>query len=206
MEEAVKRRIFEPFFRTKPMGEGTGLGLSVVYGIVKNHRGSITVSSEPGKGSAFKVYLPKLIPSMGQKAAVNRPIPRGDERILFVDDEEVILNSVRNMLQHLGYKVTAYSDSREALNAFSSDPSRFDLVMTDQTMPFMTGEILGREIMRLRPEVPLILCTGYSDLISAEKAREMGFRGFILKPFSVREGAELVRRVLDEKNPAGKIL
>ena len=115
-------------------------------------------------------------------------MPRGNERILFVDDEEIIVNSVRNMLQHLGYKVTALMDSREALKLFSEKPSEFDLVITDQTMPIMTGEDLGKELMRIRPDIPVILCTGYSDLISSEKAMAMGFRGFIMKPFNMGGG------------------
>ena len=124
MDEEVRKRIFEPFFTTKPVGEGTGLGLSVVYGIVKNHKGSITVYSEPGRGSIFKVYLPKVDTGVSVAAETPKPIPRGNERILFVDDEEIIVNSVRNMLQHLGYKVTALMDSQEALKLFSENPSR----------------------------------------------------------------------------------
>ena len=135
MDEEVKKRIFEPFFTTKPVGEGTGLGLSVVYGIVKAHRGNITVYSEPGRGSIFRVYLPKADTGVGVEAEVLKPVPRGKERILFVDDEEIIVNSVRNMLEHLGYKVTTLVDSEEALRLFSADPAQFDLVMTDQTMP-----------------------------------------------------------------------
>jgi PAS domain S-box-containing protein len=204
MGEEVRKQLFEPFFTTKPVGEGTGLGLSVVYGIVKTHKGGITVSSEPGKGSIFRVYLPKADTGVSEKAEPPRPIPRGNERILFVDDEEIITHSVRNMLLHLGYKVTALTDSEEALKLFSANPSEFDLVMVDQTMPSMTGEDLGKELMRMRPDVPIILCTGYSDLISSEKAMALGFRGFILKPFAVREGAELVRRVLDEKKSSDK--
>ena len=118
MDEEVKKRIFEPFFTTKPVGEGTGLGLSVVYGIVKSHKGGITVYSEPGKGSIFKVYLPKVDTGVSVEAETPKPIPRGNERILFVDDEEMIVNSVRNMLQHLGYKVTALMDSRGGIEAF----------------------------------------------------------------------------------------
>jgi PAS domain S-box-containing protein len=199
MDEKVRKRAFEPFFTTKPVGEGTGLGLAVVYGIVRSHRGNITVYSEPGKGSIFRVYLPKADTGAPQKAEPPKPIPGGNERILFVDDEETIVHSVRNMLNHLGYKVTALTDSEGALRLFSESPSEFDLVITDQTMPFMTGEILGREFMQIRPDIPIILCTGFSDVISSEKAMALGFRGFIMKPFSVRESAELVRRVLDQK-------
>ncbi len=199
MDEEVRKRIFEPFFTTKPAGEGTGLGLSVAYGIVKSHRGSITVYSEPGKGTIFKVCLPKAGTGVSAKVKTLEPIPRGNERILFVDDEEIIVHSVRNMLEHLGYQVTALMDSQEALNLFSANPSQFDLVITDQTMPFMTGEDLGRELMRIRSDIPVILCTGYSDLVSSEEAMKKGFRDFIMKPFTVREGAELVRRVLDPK-------
>jgi len=199
MDAEVKKRIFEPFFTTKSVGEGTGLGLSVVYGIVKGHRGNITVYSEPGKGSIFMVYLPKVDTASVEEAEVLKPLPRGKERILFVDDEEIIVNSVRNMLEHLGYKVTTLMDSEEALKLFSANPWQFDLVMSDQTMPFMTGEDLGREMMRIRPDIPIVLCTGYSDIISSEKAKAFGFRGYIMKPFSVREGAELMRQVLDQK-------
>ena len=200
MDEEVKKRIFEPFFTTKPVGEGTGLGLSVVYGIVKNHKGGITVYSEPGKGSVFKVYLPKVDTGVAERAETPRPIPRGNERVLLVDDEEIIVNSVRDMLQRLGYTVTALTDNREALKLFSENPSEFDLVIVDYTMPFMTGEDLGKQLMRIRPDIPIILCTGYSDLISSEKATAMGFRGFIMKPFTVREGSQMVRRVLDQKH------
>ena len=201
MDEEVRKRIFEPFFTTKPVGEGTGLGLSVVYGIVKNHKGSITVYSEPGKGSIFRVYLPKVDTgaSAAPEAPKSNPIPRGNERILLVDDEDFNIKTVRNMLQHLGYKVTALMDSQRALKLFSENTSEFDLVITDQTMPFLTGEDLGKELMRIRPDIPIILCTGYSDLISSEKAKALGFRGYIMKPFTVREGADLVRRVLDQK-------
>jgi CheY-like chemotaxis protein len=198
MDAEVRKRVFEPFFTTKPVGEGTGLGLSVAYGIVKSHRGNITVYSEPGRGSIFRVYLPKAVTGITEKAESPKPIPGGNERILFVDDEEIIVQSVRNMLLRLGYKVATVTDSEDALKLFSEKPSEFDLVMTDQTMPAMTGEDLGRELMRIRPDIPVILCTGYSDLISSEKAIAMGFQGFIMKPFTLRESAELVRRVLDE--------
>ena len=203
MDEEVKKRIFEPFFTTKPAGEGTGLGLSVVYGIVKSHKGSITVSSEPGKGSIFTIYLPKADTGAPEKLETFNPIRKGNERILLIDDEEIIVNSVRNTLERVGYKVTAVTDSQRAIILFSADPAQFDLVMTDQTMPNMTGESLGKDMMRIRPDIPIILCTGYSDSISPEKVREMGFQGFLMKPFTMAEGAELVRYVLD-RNIAGK--
>jgi two-component system cell cycle sensor histidine kinase/response regulator CckA len=199
MDEGVKKRIFEPFFTTKPVGEGTGLGLSVAYGIVKSHKGRITVYSEPGRGSIFRVYIPRADTGISERTEALGPILGGNERILLIDDEEMIVNSVRNMLQHLGYRVTALMDSQRALKLFSENPSQFDLVVTDQTMPLMTGEDLGKVLMNMRPDIPVILCTGYSDLISCEQAMARGFQGFIMKPFTIREGAELVRRVLDGK-------
>jgi CheY-like chemotaxis protein len=199
MDPEVRNRVFEPFFTTKPPGEGTGLGLSVVYGIVKGHKGGITVATEPGKGSVFEVFLPWADIGLPVEAQSPEPIVAGNERILFVDDEELITVSVKNMLQSLGYTVTALTDSSAALKLFSENPSQFDLVLTDYTMPVMTGEALGKEMMRIRPDIPVVLCTGYPDLMSTEKAAALGFRGFITKPFTLREGAELVRRVL-EKN------
>jgi CheY-like chemotaxis protein len=198
MDEAIQKRIFEPFFTNKPAGEGTGLGLSVAYGVVKSHRGDITCISEPGKGSVFCVYLPRVDTEASEIAESVAPIRGGNERILVVDDEETIVESIRNMLQRYGYQVTALADSRTALSLFKEDPSLFDLVITDQTMPFITGESLGRELMHLRPDIPVILCTGYSDSISSEKAMAIGFRGFIAKPFTLKNGLEIMRRVLDQ--------
>ncbi len=199
MDEEVRRRIFEPFFTTKMAGEGTGLGLSVVYGIVKSHKGGITVATEPGKGSVFEVFLPRADTSLPVESEIPEPIARGNERILFVDDEEMIVNPVRDMLQRLGYKVTAVTDSGEALKLFSENPSQFDLVITDYTMPLMTGEALGKEMIRIRPDLPVILCTGYNDLMSSEKAIALGFRELFMKPFTVREGSHLIRKVLDQE-------
>jgi len=199
MDEEVRRRIFEPFFTTKPAGEGTGLGLSVVYGIVKSHKGGIIVVTEPAKGSVFEVFLPKADKGLPAGVESQETIAKGNERILFVDDDELIVISVRNMLQSLGYTVTALTDSREALKLFSENPSQFDLVITDLTMPLMTGEALGKEMIRIRPDIPVILCTGYNDLMSSEKAIAMGFREFIMKPFTVGEGSQLIRKVFGQQ-------
>jgi len=201
MSGEVRNRIFEPFFTTKPAGEGTGLGLSVVYGIVKAHKGGITVSNEPGRGCAFRVFLPSVDKGVSLATKIPDPMPGGTERILIVDDEKIITHSLRAMLEHLGYEVYAVTESPAALTLFSKDPSQFDLVITDQTMPLLTGVELGKELMRLRSDIPVILCTGYSDLISSQEIMGMGFRGFIMKPFTFREGAELVRRVLDGNRP-----
>ncbi len=134
----------------------------------------------------------------------SKPISRGNERILLVDNDEIIVNSVGILLKHLGYKVTALTNSVEALKLFSANPLQFDLVVTDQSMPFLTGEDLRMELMRIRFDIPVILCTGSSDRISWEQAMAMGFQGFIMKPFTLREGSELVRRVLDQKAAGDK--
>ncbi len=205
MTEEIKKRAFDPFFTTKAPGEGTGLGLSVVYGIVKNCKGGIAVESKPGEGSIFKVFFPKSSPEqVTVQQEKSETLPKGTERILFVDDEAMLVNAVTNMLKRLGYQVTAFTGSLEALKAFSERPLEFDMVISDQTMPFMTGEDLAKEIIRIRPDIPVILSTGYSELITEERAKEIGIDGFVLKPFSMHEGANLVRRVLDRKR-SGKM-
>ncbi len=197
MHEDVKDRIFEPFFTTKERGQGTGMGLAVVYGIVKGHHGVITVLSEPGQGATFEVYLPRH--TSGEKGTdepASRPIPRGRERILFVDDEEMLVEMAEGMLGHLGYEVTGKTDSTDALQTFAKEPNAFDLVVTDHTMPQMTGAILAQKLKEIRPDIPVILCTGYSETISKEKAESMGIDGFVMKPLSRNELGEIVRRVL----------
>ena len=197
MEESVLKRIFEPFFTTKEKGQGTGLGLSVVYGIVKSHKGGIRVSSSPGQGSVFSVYLPAASPT----AEVEREtvswdtLPTGTERILLVDDEEPIVELGQAVLRRLGYTVVAKRSGKEALETFSKD-SAFDLVVTDQTMPEMTGVMLAAELLKLRPDLPVILCTGYSESVSRETAQEVGIREFLMKPLSKRELAAAVRRAI----------
>ncbi len=198
MEREVMDRIFEPYFTTKEIGKGTGMGLSVVHGIVKSHKGAITVYSEPGMGSTFNVYLPR-IENADETAESEEEalLPQGTERILFVDDEEHIVDLGRQILNRLGYTVTTKTDSLEALRVFREQPDQFDLVITDMTMPNMTGAGLARELMGICPDIPIILCTGFSELITEERAKEMGIREFVMKPLIITEMARVVRKALD---------
>jgi nitrogen-specific signal transduction histidine kinase/CheY-like chemotaxis protein len=197
MERTVRERIFDPFFTTKGPGEGTGLGLAMVYGIVKSHRGEITVYSEPGKGTTFHVFLPKVEVELIPSTEPLLPLSQGKERILFVDDEEGVVQMGRKMLERLGYEVIISTDGREALEIFRSQPEQIDLVITDQTMPNITGAELAQELMRIRPDIPVILCSGFSELIDQEKAKAMGIREFVMKPIITRDIGETIRRVLE---------
>jgi len=178
------------------------MGLAVVYGIVKSHQGVITVLSQPGQGATFTVYLPHYTFAEKMDEPTSRPVPKGKERILFVDDEELLVEMAEGMLGRLGYKVVCTTDSADALQIFAKDPHAFDLVITDHTMPNMTGATLAQKLKEIRPDIPLILCTGYSETISQEKAESMGIHGFVMKPLSKDELAEAVRRVLDKKAQA----
>ena len=202
MEEEVKERIFEPFFTTKPREHASGLGLSVVYGIVKGHKGSIMVLSQPGKGSVFRVFLPKADIVDSTQEELSGPVPRGNQRILFIDDEEILAEMGRSMLERLGYNVVVETDSTEALRNFADHPDKFDLVITDQTMPKMTGVTLAEKLLQIRPDIPIILCTGYSNLVSEETARAKGIRQLVMKPLARKEMVEVIHRVLEEKKPA----
>jgi PAS domain S-box-containing protein len=193
----VLERIFEPYFTTKEKGEGTGLGLSVVHGIVKNYDGTITAYSELGKGTTFHVYLP-VIQERGEVPEIDEvvPIPTGNEHILFIDDEPALVEIGKQMLERLGYKVTTRTSSMEALELFKAKPDQFDLVITDMTMPHMTGERLAGELINICSDIPVIICTGYSERISKEKAGERGIKAFVMKPLLMRDLAKTVREVL----------
>ncbi len=197
----VMDRIFEPYFTTKEKGKGTGLGLSVVYGIVKEHKGEITVKSETGKGTVFDVYLPLLDSFMEGPGDFTREgdakAATGKEHILFVDDEKPIADLVKLMLERLGYHVTARVNSIEALQKFNASPEAFDLVITDMTMPNMTGDKLAGEILAVRPDMPIIICTGFSDRINEQTAEKIGVKGILMKPVVKSDMAEKVRNVLD---------
>lgn len=196
----MMERIFEPYFTTKEKGKGTGLGLAVVHGIVKSHGGSVAVESEPRKGTSFHVFLPVADASQETaKTDVMESLPTGHECILFVDDEESIAEIGEEMLAHLGYKAVTTTSSIEALRLFQAQPQRFDLVITDKTMPGMTGEKLAKEIRRTRPDVPIILCTGYDDAITEQKAKDTGIEEFVIKPIDLTVFARVVRKALDKK-------
>jgi PAS domain S-box-containing protein len=202
MTPGVQKRVFEPFFTTREVGKGTGLGLFAVWGIVKSLHGSITVESAPGMGSTFRVFLPKVKTDRKAEPVETGEAPGGKERILFVDDEEDLAELGKGRLEKLGYTVTAMTDSVKALKSFSKSPSRFDLVFTDQTMPGIAGIDLARKVLKIRPHMPVILCTGYSDGVTPEIAAAAGIREFLMKPLSRGELAVAVRRALDAKPEA----
>ncbi|HVN97421.1 MAG TPA: PAS domain S-box protein [Syntrophorhabdaceae bacterium] len=199
MTPDVMKRVFEPFFTTREVGKGTGMGLAVVYGIVKDLQGTITVESTPGSGSTFQVFLPKVQASALNHEADTTQAAKGTERVLFIDDEPMLTEWGRTTLTRLGYKVTAVTDSKQALSIFSSDPSQFDLVITDHTMPSMTGVQFSKELLKIKPGIPIILCTGHSETVSPDIAREAGIKEYLMKPMAREEFAQAVRRVLDQK-------
>ena len=189
-------QIFNPYFTTKEKGEGTGLGLAVVQGIIKALNGAITVDSEVGKGSTFHVYLPTIKRELAQEEEMPKPLPMGYERILFVDDEQPLVEIGKQMLERLGYKVDTRTSSIEALSLFTANPNRFDLVITDIVMPNMTGDKLADKLMGIRPDIPIVLCTGYSEKFTRKHASEMGIDAFLMKPLVMQDLASTVRQAL----------
>jgi len=192
-------KIFDPYFTTKSIGKGSGMGLAMVHGIVNKHGGMVRVESKPGKGTAFHIYFPLISTEQLPEAYHDEtPIKGGTERILVVDDEKSITTVIQQRLQKLGYQVTTETSSKNAFELFQAAPDSFDLIITDQTMPEMTGEMLTRNILAIREDIPIILCTGYSSKVDQDKARDIGMKAFIMKPVEKRSLAYTVRRVLDE--------
>jgi two-component system, cell cycle sensor histidine kinase and response regulator CckA len=198
MTPEVMARMFEPYFTTKEVGKGTGMGLAIVHGIVTGYDGFVRCRSTPGEGATIEVYLPVIAGDLPAVEEAQQPVPTGRERILLVDDERILAEMSEIMLRRLGYRVTSVASGPEAIAAFLKEPKAYDLVLTDQTMPGMTGLDLARRLLELRPGLPIILCTGYSTQVSSESATAAGIRAFAMKPLAKREIATLVRRVLDE--------
>ena len=197
MDPGLIERIFEPFFTTREVGKGTGMGLAVVYGIVKDLNGTISVESAPGQGSTFKILLPKIEPDLTGTSITPAEIQGGSERILFVDDEDAIVEWGRSALERLGYKVTVASDGREALTLFSADPSLFDLIITDHAMPQIAGLQLCSSLFAVRRDIPIILCTGFNNDMSSKMLKDAGIKEVLVKPLGKQILAATVRRVLD---------
>jgi len=198
MDRETLERIFDPYFTTKSVGEGTGLGLATVHGIVKDHQGSISVSSAPGRGTTFRLLFPVIAGVSESRPETFELLPSGTERILFVDDEVALVEIGRGMLEKLGYRVEIRTSPREALEAFRANPEKFDLLITDMTMPFMTGDQLAYEFRKLRPTIPIIVATGFSKALTPEKIVRMGINGMIMKPFTLQDMATAVRDAFDQ--------
>jgi CheY-like chemotaxis protein len=195
----IIERIFDPYFTTKEKGKGTGLGLAVVHGIVKSHRGEITVDSQVGEGTTFTVWLPITGDDALEGDMQPSVIPRGSEHILLVDDEKDLVDIGKEMLKRLGYRVTAVVGSTEALERFKEDPFRFDLVITDYNMPGLTGDQLAQQIFKIRKRTPIIVCTGFSEVFDTQRAQAVGIRQTLMKPLTMESLATAVREGLEPK-------
>ena len=197
MDFATLQRIFDPYFTTKEQDKGTGMGLAVVHGIVKGHGGSIHVESAVAEGTRFDILFPVVKRQVISETEELKALPTGNETILCVDDEQSLIELGKNMLKKLGYRVEARTLPVEAIELFKAAPDTFDLVISDMTMPAMTGVSLAKKLMQIRPQIPVIICTGYSEQIDESRAKELGIRGFLMKPFTIRELSKTVRKVLD---------
>jgi CheY-like chemotaxis protein len=203
MKPEITARIFEPYFTTRETGHGTGLGLSVVHGIVKSHGGAITCDSKPGRGTSFDIYFPEI--EDRRKPEVSRleeAMPTGTETILYVDDEPTLCEIAGEMLEDLGYQVVSKTSSTEAHDLFVANPQRFAAVITDMSMPQLAGDRLVQKILVLRPDMPIIMCTGYSEHMSSEDAAKLGIREFLMKPYDMSQLAHALRRAIDGKGPS----
>jgi CheY-like chemotaxis protein len=199
MDETIQKRIFEPFFTTKGPGEGTGLGLSVVHGIVRDHDGAIYVDSQPAKGTSFYLYFPASSLALDLSQATKIQLVRGhQERILFVDDEQALCFVANRMLRQLDYQPTTQTDPRQAQVLFCAQPNQFDLVITDLTMPGMTGVDLAKAMLAVRPDLPVILTSGFSGTYTPEMVRNLGLRELILKPIDLAQLSQVVQLALNK--------
>ena len=203
IDPAILENIYDPYFTTKAANEGTGLGLSVVYSIVEYHKGAIRIESELGKGTTFHVYMPMYIPDAwhqnGREPDVINEV-EGHETIMFVDDEPALVSVFRQGLMRLGYKVEGYIDPRKALEQFKKNPDRINMVVTDTTMPYINGVDLAEQMLEIRKDLPIILCTGFTTLISVDEARNKGIKDFVMKPFKIRDIAARIREIFDGEN------
>ena len=199
IDESTLGRIFDPYFTTKEQGKGTGLGLSAAHGIVKSHKGRIIVDSEAGHGTTFQLFFPIVDNIQTDLPDVPEPLPTGNERIIFVDDEEILVHAMERILNRLGYETTVFTNSTKALAAFQAQPEKFDLLITDQTMEEITGLELAAEVLRIKPDLPIILCTGYSEEADEETARQAGIKAFLHKPIARRKLAITIRDVLTRR-------
>jgi CheY-like chemotaxis protein len=203
IDPLVRERIFEPYFTTKELGKGTGLGLSVVHGIVQSHGGFIRVHSETGHGTSFQVFFPVAYEGRQTVAATaDKRLPRGSETLLVVDDEKYLTDMTQQMLERLGYRVETRTSPLDAIEAFGANPGRYDAVITDMTMPQMNGLSLARTLLEIRPDLPILLCTGFSDQANEEKARAAGIREFAFKPLALGSLATTLRNMLDSADRA----
>lgn len=193
----IINRVFDPYFTTKPTGEGTGLGLSTVHGIVKDHGGSIKVYSEVGGGTIFHVFLPAADAAAQTAGEQAEQLPTGNESILFVDDEKTLIDLGRDLLERLGYRVETLASSIDAVEAFRADPQKYDLIISDMTMPKMTGDEMARQIKAIRPDIPIILCSGFSERLHARTTEALGVSAVLMKPVTYTDLAHTVRRVLE---------
>jgi CheY-like chemotaxis protein len=196
IKNEIRDRIFDPYFTTKEIGKGSGMGLSVVHGIVHSYNGIITVESEPAVGTELKVYLPENKIEEQKIDEGKIFLPKGTEKILLVDDEPLIIDVTELRLRKLGYDVTSFTDSEKALKDFKSNPDKYDIIIADQTMPGIPGLELSREMLNIKPGLPIILCTGYSSKVDADKAKDTGIKGFIMKPIDQSELAVTIRTLL----------
>ncbi len=198
IDPAIRDRIFDPYFTTKEPGKGTGMGLAVVHGIVKNHGGAIEIFSRPNVKTEFQVYLPIVRAEETQpESVVTTAMPTGGERILLVDDEAMIVDIVTQMLVKLGYEVEASTDSRNALDMFRQDPERYDVVLTDMTMPHLTGKQLAEQLQDIKPGIPIILCSGFNENMDRADALELGIAEFAMKPLGIHQLAQIIRKAID---------